>query len=67
MYREVDYTEQTISCNTTPVAGARTATPQAVGKGLTKFQTPVSNSLAGEGDAAHPHHLFDIAEALERN
>ncbi len=44
-----------------PVAGSRAPTTEIVGEGLTELQAPLTDSLIGECDAAHPHHLFDIA------
>lgn len=45
------------------VAWLRTFAAQSVSEGLTKLQAPFANRLISEGDASHPHDLFDIAIA----
>jgi hypothetical protein len=35
---------------------------QSVGVSLTELETPFSDSLIAEGDAAHRQHFFDVAE-----
>jgi hypothetical protein len=42
---------------------SRRLAAQAVSISLAKFETPFSDSLIAEGNAAHGQHFFDITEA----
>ncbi len=44
-----------------PVTRPRTSASQAVGVSLTKLATPTPNSLISESEAAHGHHLLNVA------
>ena len=45
------------------IARSRRLATQAVGVSLAELEAPFSDSLIGEGDAAHRYHFFDIAKA----